>query len=91
MLNAISGAAWTQKPFLYVSDARTDVAGGIVSEDVTPPVRTRLAEDCVALRLWYHHDPKLFSAFSPCYRAELTEPGRAAALCICANWRNFRS
>jgi uncharacterized protein YeaO (DUF488 family) len=32
------------------------------------------------LRMWYHHDPKLFSAFARRYRAELTEPGRAAAL-----------
>jgi uncharacterized protein YeaO (DUF488 family) len=32
------------------------------------------------LRMWYHHDPKLFSAFARRYRGELAEPCRAAAL-----------
>ena len=49
-------------------------------------VRAHLNEWCnqiapsTDLRLWYRHDPKLFSAFARRYRAELTDPGRAAAL-----------
>ena len=32
------------------------------------------------LRAWYAHDPQRFAAFSRRYRAELSEPERAAAL-----------
>jgi uncharacterized protein YeaO (DUF488 family) len=31
------------------------------------------------LRTWYHHDPALFDEFAQRYRAELEEPGQAAA------------
>lgn len=31
------------------------------------------------LRRWYGHDPRLFAEFRRRYRAELREPGRAAA------------
>lgn len=46
----------------------------------------RLDEWCKAvapsaeLRTWYGHDPNRFDEFTACYRAELEEPERAAAL-----------
>jgi uncharacterized protein YeaO (DUF488 family) len=48
--------------------------------------RARLDEWCkeiapsTELRKWYHHDPALFDEFVSRYRAELTEPDRAAAI-----------
>ncbi|GJF13099.1 hypothetical protein NGTWS0302_18210 [Mycolicibacterium cyprinidarum] len=48
--------------------------------------RARLDEWCkeiapsTELRTWYQHDPTLFEEFARRYRAELTDPGPAAAL-----------
>jgi uncharacterized protein YeaO (DUF488 family) len=51
--------------------SKEDLAGVEWSKDVAPSTQ---------LRRWYGHAPERFAEFARRYRAELTEPDRAAAL-----------